>query len=96
MNSAGGVAVLAALEHSSSHEVRTLSTSTLSIQASVDSQTAVQVIAERQLQERMGALVSELRVSCMVPYALEEAFRMVPRSCFLPQEKVYLSLSILS
>ena len=80
--------MLAALENSNSQEVRILSSSTLNIQSNTDSKTAQAVLKERSLQERLGALITELRVSCMVPYTLEEALRMVPRSCFLPQDKV--------
>lgn len=80
--------MLAALEHSQIHEVRSLSTSTLSMQAAIDSRCAQAVANERMLQEKMGHLVSELRTSTVIPPALEEAMRMVPRPSFLPPEKV--------
>lgn len=82
------MSVLAALEHSSVTDIRNLSASTLNMQAIVDSRAAQAVTAERATQEQIGALVSEIRVTTMVPLALEEAFRMVPRSSFLPQDRV--------
>lgn len=85
---AGGVAVLAALEHSNIHEVRSLSSSTLSMQAAIDARCSQAVAFERAMQERMGHLISELRTTMMISYALEEAMRMVPRPAFLPLEKV--------
>jgi len=37
-------------------------------------------------------MVTELRQQSMIPYALEEALRMVPRSSFLPQNRVSVSV----
>ena len=39
-------------------------------------------------QERIGLMVTELRQQAMIPYVLEEALRMVPRSAFLPPSRV--------
>lgn len=88
---AGGVAVLAALEHCQVQEVRNLASSTLSMQSALDAHSLAAVAGERGLQEQIGALLCEVRVSTMVPAALEEAFRMVPRSDFLPPDRVSTS-----
>ena len=80
--------MLAALEHSSVPDVRNLASATLNVQAAADARAATAVSNERAMQERISALVSEIRVSFTVPLALEEALRMVPRSAFLPQEQV--------
>ena len=90
---AGGVAVLAALEHSNIIEVSNLSTSTLSLQAIISPQCAQAVAYERGMQMKIGHLVSELKTirtasnSTIMSVALEEAMRMVPRPAFLPLEK---------
>lgn len=90
----GGVAVLAALEHSTVPDIRNLSTSTLNMQANSDARSAHAVSVERATQEQISALVSEIRVSTMVPLALEEALRMVPRSAFLAPDRVSLILLV--
>ena len=80
--------MLAALEHSSVPDVRNLASATLNVQAAADARAATAVSVERAMQERISALVSEIRVSSMVPLALEEALRMVPRAAFLAQDRV--------
>lgn len=40
------------------------------------------------MQEKLGQLISELKTTTVIPPALEEAMRMVPRPSFLPPEKV--------
>lgn len=61
------------------------------MQAAIDTRCAQAVSYERTMQEKLGQLISELKTTTVIPPALEEAMRMVPRPSFLPPEKVCLA-----